>query len=200
MPASQRREAIVDAAIDLFSKYGFRGATTRELAAAVGVTEPVLYQHFETKRALYDAILETRCKDHPLHLEQEFDALSEAGDNQALFRRLAELLLDWYLEDPRYARLMMFSALERHELAQLFYERQVVLFYGWITKHLQQQMDQGVFRKLDPMLVARSFAGMIAHHGLIYAIYCPGMIQGSRQAVIETVVNLFLNGIMEPQS
>ncbi len=44
----QRRVAILNAAIDLFASRGFQGTTTREIAAAVGVTEPVLYQHFET--------------------------------------------------------------------------------------------------------------------------------------------------------
>lgn len=195
MPASQRREAIVDAAVDLFSKNGFRGTTTRELASAVGVSEPVLYQHFETKQALYDAILEAQCKEPLEELQRELDALSSVGDNRALFRRLAELLLDWYLTDPRYARLMMFSALEKHELAQLFYERQVAVFYEWITRHLRKEMDRGVFRKIDPLTAARSFAGMVVHHGLIYAVFCPGSIQGDRKAVVETVVNLFLNGI-----
>jgi AcrR family transcriptional regulator len=39
----QRRQAIVEAAAALFAERGFRGVTTRELAKAVGVTEPVLY-------------------------------------------------------------------------------------------------------------------------------------------------------------
>lgn len=58
LSSSARRAAILDEAVKLFSEKGFRGVTTRELAAAVGVTEPVLYQHFETKRDLYRALIE----------------------------------------------------------------------------------------------------------------------------------------------
>ncbi|MFM9597624.1 TetR/AcrR family transcriptional regulator, partial [Streptomyces scabiei] len=54
---AERRAAIIEAAIELFSEKGFRGTTTRELAQAVGVSEPVLYQHFATKKELYIAIL-----------------------------------------------------------------------------------------------------------------------------------------------
>jgi AcrR family transcriptional regulator len=195
MSAAQRKAAIVDAAIDLFSQRGFRGATTRELAASVGVSEPVLYQHFATKRALYDAILEAKTNEMPVDTEMELEKLSKAGDNRALFRRLAGLLLDWYLQDPRYARLLMFSALEAHELSRLFYDRHVACFYEWVTAHLKREMKKGVFRKVDPLLAARSFAGMLVHHGTIFAIYRPGELHGGRDAVVETVVTLFLSGI-----
>ena len=59
LSGAQRRAAILDAAIELFASRGFRGVTTREIAAAVGVTEPVLYQHFPSKRDLYTAIIES---------------------------------------------------------------------------------------------------------------------------------------------
>ena len=58
MKGNDRRAAIVSAAISLFSEKGFSGTTTRELAARVHVTEPVLYQHFRAKRDLYRAIIE----------------------------------------------------------------------------------------------------------------------------------------------
>ena len=60
MKSAERRDAIVRSAIHLFAEKGFRGATTRELAAAAGVTEPVLYQHFRTKSDLYSAIIEAK--------------------------------------------------------------------------------------------------------------------------------------------
>jgi AcrR family transcriptional regulator len=195
MTSSQRRSAIVEAAVELFSRNGFRGTTTRELAASVGVTEPVLYRHFQTKRALYDAILEAKLKEDPADIERELEAYSVAGDNRAYFTRLAGLLLDWHLKDPRYPRLLMFSALEDHELSRLFYEKCVAIFYQMVTRHLEREMQKGIFRKVDPVVAARSLVGMIVHHGNIYAIHCPGMLQGSRETVVNTVVDMFLFGM-----
>jgi AcrR family transcriptional regulator len=195
MNAAQRRAAIVDTAIELFANRGFRGTTTRELAAAVGVSEPVLYQHFETKRALYDAILEGQCGGQEESIVEEIESLSKAGEPRAFFTRLASGLLDWYLVDPRYARLLMFSSLEKHELADLFYARHVAMFYQVVTPFIERQIAEGRFRAMDAMLAARIFSGMVAHQGVIYSIYCPGELQGSRDEVVRSVVDIFLNGM-----
>jgi hypothetical protein len=89
----------------------------------------------------------------------------------------------------------MFSALEDHELSGLVFEKCIALFYQMVTRHLERQMEQGVFRKMDPLLVARSFVGMIAHHGNVFAIHAPGTLQGTPDEVIDTVVEMFLHGM-----
>jgi AcrR family transcriptional regulator len=196
LTAEERRASIVEAAIDLFSERGFRGTTTRELAAAVGVSEPVLYQHFDTKRSLYDAILASRCKGDDPAIE-ELTELSESGDDRAYFLRVAALLLEWYLSDPRFARLLVFSSLEGSELAQIFYERQVSVFYEKLTHHLRRQMERGRMYTKEPMLVARTFVGMVAHHGMIYCIFCPGDLAANRDELVSTIVDIFLKGMAQ---
>jgi AcrR family transcriptional regulator len=57
LPRSERREAILARALPLFAERGYEGTTTRDLARALGVTEPVLYRHFPSKRALFLAVL-----------------------------------------------------------------------------------------------------------------------------------------------
>lgn len=58
LPAAERRAALVDCACTVFSSASYRGATTADIARAAGVTEPVLYRHFESKRDLYLACLD----------------------------------------------------------------------------------------------------------------------------------------------
>jgi TetR/AcrR family transcriptional regulator len=53
LPAAERRAAIVDAALRVFSTGSYSAATTAEIAREAGVSEPILYRHFESKRALY---------------------------------------------------------------------------------------------------------------------------------------------------
>jgi AcrR family transcriptional regulator len=57
LPAAKRRSAILDAALPLFSRDGFAGTSINEVVAATGVTKPVVYEHFPSKRALYIALL-----------------------------------------------------------------------------------------------------------------------------------------------
>jgi TetR/AcrR family transcriptional regulator len=57
LPAEERKAAVLDCAANLFAAGSYRGTTTAEIARRAGVTEPVLYRHFPSKRALYLAVL-----------------------------------------------------------------------------------------------------------------------------------------------
>jgi AcrR family transcriptional regulator len=58
LPAAERRQALVDAALRVFSAGSYAGATTAEIAREAGVSEPILYRHFSSKRELYFACLD----------------------------------------------------------------------------------------------------------------------------------------------
>jgi AcrR family transcriptional regulator len=58
MAAADRRRHLVETAIRLFTEGSYRGTTTAEIARAAGVSEPILYRHFASKRDLYLAALE----------------------------------------------------------------------------------------------------------------------------------------------
>ncbi len=58
LPAARRRRQLLDVAVDVFAERGFHGTSMDEVAEAAGVTKPVLYQHFDSKRELYLELLE----------------------------------------------------------------------------------------------------------------------------------------------
>jgi AcrR family transcriptional regulator len=58
LPAVERRQAVLDTACRVFSRSSYRGATTAEIAREAGITEPILYRHFGSKRDLYLACLD----------------------------------------------------------------------------------------------------------------------------------------------
>ena len=58
LPAPERRAALLECACGVFSSGSYHGATTAEIAREAGVTEPVLYRHFDSKRELYLACLD----------------------------------------------------------------------------------------------------------------------------------------------
>jgi AcrR family transcriptional regulator len=58
LPAGERRAAVLEEACSVFSRMSYRGATTAEIARAAGISEPILYRHFGSKRDLYLACLE----------------------------------------------------------------------------------------------------------------------------------------------
>jgi AcrR family transcriptional regulator len=58
LPAAERRRLLIETAIRVFSEGSYRGTTTAEIARAAGVSEPILYRHFASKRELYLAALD----------------------------------------------------------------------------------------------------------------------------------------------
>jgi AcrR family transcriptional regulator len=53
LTAEQRRQQLIDVALELFARRGYRATTMDDIADAAGVTKPLVYQHFSSKRALY---------------------------------------------------------------------------------------------------------------------------------------------------
>jgi AcrR family transcriptional regulator len=194
MTSSQRREAIVDAAVQLFAQNGFRGTTTRQIAAAVGVSEPVLYMHFETKSELYTAIIEKvvgGCGEGRV-----LPDLSPANDDRRFLVSLAMSIVDWHEADPGRVRLLFYSALEGHELSDIFYTRHVVPFLEAFSRYVQQRIREGAFRKVDPHLAARTFINMVVKYGADLVIFRKAADTGAnRKKTIEAMVDIFLNGV-----
>src|SRR5438309_11894143 len=58
LPAAERRRDLIETAIRLFTEGSYHGTTTAEIARAAGISEPILYRHFASKRELYLAGLE----------------------------------------------------------------------------------------------------------------------------------------------
>lgn len=193
LSSHERREAIVDAAIRLFSEKGFRGTTTRELAAAVGVSEPILYQHFATKRDLYDAIIDAKSMDGEKICAQIRPYL-DGRDDRGFFSTIAEIVLAWHAQDPSYLRLLLFSALEGHDLTQQFYERYTKGFMQMLADYIRRRIREGAFRAQDPVLAMHAFVGMVAHYGLDAAL-SRRLVDQPRNELVDSIVNIFLEGI-----
>lgn len=185
---------MVREAIRLFAEAGFRGTTTRQLAAAVGVSEPVLYRHFPSKRDLYTAIIEAKA-DEAARLAGPLQSLALGSDDRAFFGALGELILTRYDEDPELTRLLFFSALERHELAELFFDRLYVKFYRLVTGYIRRRIREGAFRKVNPEIAARGLIGMISYHGLVTVLFPGRLKRAERKRVVAEMVTVFLQGI-----
>jgi AcrR family transcriptional regulator len=195
MRGEERHAAIVRSAMHLFAAKGFRGTTTRELAAAVGVTEPVLYRHFRTKRELYNAIIEVtagQASDRVHNLKR----YAHDGDDAAFFSRVGEQILERYTKQPETTRLLLFSSLEGHEMADLFFERVFAGFFSLVTDYIRDRVRAGAFRKVDAEIAARALIGMFSYHGLVTLLFPARAGKRNQRRIAREIVTLFLNGIL----
>jgi AcrR family transcriptional regulator len=103
LPLAERRELITEAAGRLFGERGYDGTRLDDIAAAAGVTKPVLYRHFDSKRDLYFALLARHREDLPTFV----GAMPGGG---SLGEQLRAVLEGWleYVETHSYAWHMLF--------------------------------------------------------------------------------------------
>jgi AcrR family transcriptional regulator len=88
------RQAILDAALDCFAERGYFGTSTREIARAVGVRESALYHHFDSKQAIFDALISQMGPGRVSQLVQlDVDQLVETLGARAMLRRMLDLIL-----------------------------------------------------------------------------------------------------------
>jgi AcrR family transcriptional regulator len=78
LPAAQRREALIDAALCAFVTGSYRGTTTAEISRAAGVSEPILYRHFTSKRDLYVACLDEAWRRVRSRIDEKLHELGAA--------------------------------------------------------------------------------------------------------------------------
>ena len=194
VPRVERRRQIIESAATLFSRRGFRGTTTREVAHAVGVSEATVFKHFATKEDLYTAIIEAKTQ-----MRQVLDVVSplaEARDDAALLRAVAREMILRTQADPTFMRLLFFSALEGHALADLFFQRRVQALDDFLGKYIADRVADGAFRTVDPILAAWNFIGMITQYLLLQELFrqkAPPHV--SVEQAIEEMVTTFLGGV-----
>lgn len=196
LPRKERRHRILEAATTIFSKKGFRGATTREIARHAGVSEAMVFRHFRSKGQLYSAILDLKARAiDPEALWQERG--SDGGDEE-LLTSLATHYIDSMEKDPSLFRLLLYSALEGHRLSDVFVERQIRSHVRRLAGHIATRMEEGAFKRMDPVTAARAFIGMISHYLLVKEIFqIPGAFPVPKEEVVRSFVETFLNGLRQ---
>ena len=198
MAGEERRLQILAVAVSLFSQKGFRGTTTKEIAQAAGVSEAMVFRHFANKEELYTAIL-----DHKACATGRFEPADIAADpmkrkdDRAVFESLALGALDHHEKDPQFQRLLLHSALEKHELAQMFFDQVVRSVYDFLGSYIRERQRDGAFIEIDPAIVVRCFIGMVMHHSLNNNLWDPDrrLLNLSNESAAKQFTDILLNGI-----
>jgi TetR/AcrR family transcriptional regulator len=171
MPARHRRQHLIEAAQQIFSTGGFRGTSTKAIAEAAGVSEALLFRHFPSKADLYAAILIEKAAATGLAERiEEFRRLAEGDDDEALVRFFVRGTIENNERDLPFARLMLYAALEGHDLAvtsqQIFGDR----IAATLDEYVRRRQKAGVFKAGDPRLIALGIAALPAFFSQTYRV------------------------------
>jgi AcrR family transcriptional regulator len=194
MQAKDRKRDILKAAMEVFAQKGFRGTTTRDLASYAEINEAIIFRHFSTKEELYRAILEEKNRQWQNSKVEELKLLAINGEDAQFLEAIGRAILERHEKDMTFMRLFLFSALEGHELSDMFInsmpERDPLATY------MQSRIDKGVFRNVDAALASRAFVGMFFSFIQWQEIF--GLKKKrvfDREEVVRTFVAIFLAGM-----
>ncbi len=191
--ARDRQASLIVAAASLFAAKGFNGTTTKEIAKAAGVSEALVFKYFPTKRTLYAAILAEKVTVS--ELLEAVEAAAKKHDDHRVFTMIARYRIHPGV-DSTFLRLLLFSALEGHELSEMFFGKHHKVFYDHLAAYIRTRIQDGAFRPVDPLLAARAFIGMVVHHRLLHEIFGVPMHR-SHEETVATYVDLFLAGLIK---
>ena len=198
LSGEERREQIIDIALRLFAEKGFNGTRTREIASAAGISETLIFQHFKTKKDLYQAALSQLHSPHPLRPEVEQQMVEK--DDFGVFKTIALHIIRHGRRDPRMIRLSIFGALEGTYLADILHhgEGTVPSETQFLEQYIEQRIAEGAFQNVNAKITARLFTEAVD----MYLVAEEALIAGpplayTDEEVVDTLVGLVLCGLKD---
>ena len=196
LSAPQRREQLIQVAVDVFSINGFKWSTTGDFAAAAGVTEAIIFRHFETKEHLYTAIIDQRLKS-PDATEwiKELRSAMDRDDDRAVIQLLIKAIIFTHKTDPEFQRLMLYAALEGNKIALLYMREVTTSIVEAFRSYLSRRQRQGRVRAMSPDAALTAIVGMAKQYALDR--YVHGFTEQclSDEEAAEIFTKLAMNGL-----
>jgi TetR/AcrR family transcriptional regulator len=196
MSAVDRQRQLLEVAMSAFSRRGFKGATTKEIAAAAGVTEAVIFQHFPSKEALYSAVLELHLEtgDEEQWIEEVNDCM-ERNDDEGVFRSFIRRILLSYRCDPMIERVILFAALEGHEQGLARMQKQFAPVFERFMEYIARRQREGALADCNPYAIMIALGGIAHQYGLITQIFRAPTPNISDEEMANQFTRILLSGI-----
>jgi AcrR family transcriptional regulator len=191
----QTRQAILDAALDLFAENGYFGTSLRDIADVVGIRESALYNYFRGKEALFNALI---ASDHETKAEQLAGLLEEPmTDVRLVLERLATLSIDNFCapRQQRLFRVLMTDGMRLAAQGRIDLLERMTSHAARLHDLMRRLIDEGGLRPSDPELLAMEFIGPLLLWRHQHAIRPDGPLVKNRKAFVRDHVDHFLRAV-----
>lgn len=195
-PKENETEAkILKAAEHLFAQRGYGGTTTRDLAEAAGVAEGTLFRHFSNKKAILVQVATNGW------VEILTDLLTELSE-MASYKAIGQVMRRRMLNLPQNVDMLRVCFMEAQfhpELRDQVQGQVITQMTDVAEAFFQTAMDRGVYRPMNPRVVARIFLGMFAISGFSQTtLGDEASSPRAMQELAEGLTDIFLHGVLAP--
>jgi AcrR family transcriptional regulator len=189
---AQRRGQIMDAAMAVFSREGYDGATIANVAAEAGVAVGTVYNYFPSKRELLVEIAEN-------YVIAPFRQIVEnrPGNDLEFLAAIMENRLSLGLDDISRFLALVNEVQRDPALRQRYADQALGPVLNKLEDYIRMRIKDGTFRELDPALIVRAVGGM--YIGFLLIVQMEGdktpVNTGNRQRLAREMANLVLEGV-----
>lgn len=196
LSSTDRREQLISHAIERFSQRGFSGTRTKDIAAACGVSEGILFRHFATKEDLYNAILDSHAstagsREWMLEMKRHAATRDDAG----LILSLVEHLIGSFRDDAAFHRLMLYAWLEGHSLADMMQSQLGLPVFDFLRKYVVLRQREGAFRAGDAGILVMALFSPPLQFAMSKYIFGAPWIQSADEPAVQEFARFLLSGI-----
>ena len=151
------RPKLIEIARGVFASAGYAGASLSRIADAAGIRKASLYHHFDTKEALYLAVMDNVISD----LQSVFiEAVSAKGSFEDRLDEAAEAAISYLGRQPDAAKIVLREMVDGGPFVQAHGAQAINLTLAVAAQFFQSGMEAGVFRQQDPLQLTLAIAGM----------------------------------------
>lgn len=192
-PENETETRILQAAQRLFARHGYGGTTTRDLAQAAGVAEGTLFRYFENKKAI---LLRVATEGWVEILTDLLTELSEMASYKAISQVMRRRMGN-FSYNADLMRVCFMEAQFHPELREQVQTEVIAKMTDVAEAFFQTAMDRGIYRSMNPRVVARIFLGMFTISGFSQATLSDEAGSAkSMKDLAEGLADIFLNGVL----
>jgi AcrR family transcriptional regulator len=186
-------EKIIQVAQKLFARNGYDGTTTKELAEKAGIAEGTLFRHFTNKKAI---LVEVATQGWVDLLTDLLTELSEMANYEAISHVMYKRMLR--LGDNYDMMRICFMEVQFHQDLRERIQSEVIEKMTDVAEaFFQTAMERGVYRRMNPRVIAQVFLGMFVVAGFSHeTILQPGANPQEMKEMAEGLADIFLNGVL----
>jgi AcrR family transcriptional regulator len=189
----ETRTRILNAAQRLFARQGYDGTTTRDLAEAAGVAEGTIFRHFENKKSI---LVEVATQGWVEILTDLLTELSEMGSYKAIAQVMRKRMFNLHANSD-ILRVCFMEAQFHSDLRDRIQSEVIAKMTDVAEAFFQTAMDQGIYRPMNPRIIAQVFLGMFTVAGFSRDTVMPeGSSPKEMQEMAEGIADIFLNGVL----